>query len=104
MTQREFEQKVMECTSAEDLRELSKQFFVETGAITREHRGVGAEVVVAAQRTYVPPTSKSVLDDYKDQLIRKAVTLPDGTIRMIEAYSQTGLDILEKSLTGKVTQ
>lgn len=47
------------------------------------------------------PSQPEAAKDDGTQLFRRAVTLDNGTIRLIEAYSVGGLDVLESALRGK---
>lgn len=51
----------------------------------------------------VPTVPAVTHPESDDRLLRRAVIMPDGTTRLLEAYSTSGLDVLQRALeTGHI--
>ena len=94
MSDKTLEQQIAEATSAAEIAEICKQSGERAGYLVRERDGS-----ITIRDTFVQqPPAPEPAPQFSDTLLRRAVTLPNGTIRLIEGFSATGLDILEKAL------
>jgi hypothetical protein len=85
------EAKIAACRTKEDLDEVLRTHTESLGMPASYDR-----YPVPARTEALQPSADVPKDD--GILLRKAVTLPDGRIQLIEAYSHYGLDILEAAL------
>ena len=93
MSSDSFDAKISNATSSAEIAEICKQAFETAGVIVRERDG---SINIHENFTVPAPAPQSPAQS--DDLMRRAVTLKNGTIRVIEGYSTTGLDILERHL------
>jgi chemotaxis signal transduction protein len=88
-----FEGKIAAATSAAEISEICKQQGERIGFLVRERDGS-----VNIRDTFVQQPPAPQPETQSDSLLRRAVRLENGTVRLIEAYSVGGLDILEGAL------
>jgi len=90
---------IAECRTAQEISEVCKAQGEQMGLLVRERDGS----VSVREQWAAPAASPAPQSGSDDTLLRRAVTLDDGTVRLIEAWSVRGLDVLEKALrTGQV--
>ena len=89
-----FEQRIAAATSSAEVAELCRQQGETAAVLVRERDGSVTVRESFAMPTPAPPASQQP----DNTLLRRAVTLSDGTVRLIEAWSVYGLDILESAI------
>ena len=89
-----FEQKIAAAKSATEIAEICKAQYEMQGVLVRNRDGS----VEVRESITIPPPAPKPPEQSGDTLLRRAVTLPNGTIRVIEGFSNYGLDILENAL------
>lgn len=92
----EIEQRIRACTSTSELHELMKQQAELHGTMTRKRDGsieygYGSQPVTTEQAAPQPKPAD-------DGMFRSVWQKPDGTLQVLEAYSLTGLDTIERSM------
>lgn len=80
-------------TSVEQITEICRQRGIATGALVRSEEGF-----VTAREVPQSPTPQATRGDDGDTLLKRAVRLPDNSIQLITAYSESGLDTLQRGL------
>jgi len=86
------EQRLAEAATSEEIRDLCVQAGELSGTLVRERDG---SVTVRDTVTQHPPEPQP--EPQADTLLRRAVRI-GNTVTLLEAYSPTGLDILERRL------
>jgi hypothetical protein len=92
--------KIRNCDSARQIQELMLLVHQPSGVVHRDSDGglsyqIGGEHLPSATPPVETPQPKPIKHD---GMLRSLWKLPNGTLQVLEAYSQTGLDILEASL------
>jgi hypothetical protein len=93
MSTKSFEQRIAEATSSTEIAEICKQEGERVGVLVRNRDGS-----IEVRDSFAVQQSPAQKPEDDGTLLRRAVTLPGGTIRVIEGYSHSGLDILEAAL------
>jgi hypothetical protein len=86
-------EKLRAARTPEEIRDLCVQDGERRGVFVRDASGS-----TSVRENPVAPQPAPQAASQSDQLLRRAVTLPSGTTRLLEAYSESGLDILERAL------
>jgi hypothetical protein len=89
---------IQNAKTPEDLQDVLRQFKTAQG-LPSLYDGHILEAQYPPTRTGAQPTAEASKAD--DRLFRRAVTLDNGVVRLIEAFSVGGLDVLEQALRGK---
>jgi hypothetical protein len=84
------------CQSPQQVAETLRQHKEANGLPSFDNRFCESAPVATPMPAVTHPESD-------DRLLRRAVIMPDGTTRLLEAYSTSGLDVLQRALeTGHI--
>lgn len=86
-------EKIRSATSTAEIRELCVASGEQVGILVRDRSGE-----VSVRKEFVVPQSAPKPEPQADELMKRAVRLPDNSIQLITAYSTSGLDTLQRAL------
>jgi len=94
----ELENAISQARTSGELRELMLQELARQGQIVRTRDEFDIRQGPRAGASETQPAAQPVAEPQSDTLLRRAVRLDNGTVRLVEAFSVSGLDILERAL------
>jgi len=95
-TERSFEERIAAATTIAEIQEICMQAGERRGVLVRERDG---SIVVKGLTQPITQPAQAAEPQSAEYLLRRAVKVGD-TVTLIEAYSDSGLDILERALRG----